>query len=68
VNEYVWEAYHRFYGGGPPIVRAANDIYSTPCKYKFNKNIDMGKYYDFEARVLSKSKKEENKKRPKSNK
>jgi hypothetical protein len=68
VNEYVWEAYYRFYGGGPPIVRSANDIYSTPCICKFNKNIDMSKYYDFEVRVMSKRKKEEATKRPKSNK
>ena len=68
VNEYVWEAYHRFYGGGPAIVRQTNDIYSVPCKYKFDGTVDMGIYYNFENRVINKGKNVEKTKRPKSNK
>jgi len=30
VNEFVWEAYWRLYGGGPAIVRQSLDIYSEP--------------------------------------
>ncbi len=31
MNEYVWEAYQRTYGGGPLIARAVIEIYSEPA-------------------------------------
>lgn len=49
VNEFVWEAYVRVYGGGPILARKDSDIYSAQVKTKLeSKDLDMNYYINFE--------------------
>jgi hypothetical protein len=43
----VWEAYIRYYGGGPAIVRNSFDIYSQQVKSKFDGKLSKPEYYHF---------------------
>jgi hypothetical protein len=47
VNEFVWEAYIRYYGGGPAIVRDTFDIYSQQVKSKFDDKLSKTEYHLF---------------------
>ena len=45
LNEFVWEVYHRIYGGGPVLPRRGYDIYNPPTKtILLSTNVDL-KYY-----------------------
>ena len=35
VNEKVWTQLHKVYGGGPPIARTSEDIYSGEDRESF---------------------------------
>lgn len=45
MNEYVWEAYQRIYGGGPAIVRKVMDVYAEPVKSALTEPGNDLKYY-----------------------
>jgi len=49
VNEFVWEAYARIYGGGPIVVRDDIDIYGSAVNARLtDPNIDQTYYRCFE--------------------
>jgi len=52
VNEYVWEAYLRFYGGGPTIARKTCDLYSEEAKSLFSEGLNKSDYYNIKTTMI----------------
>ncbi len=70
VNEFVWEAYWRIYGGGPAIVRKVMDIYSPPVRtplleagtdMKFYSELEIAQRALIEGLIAMQAKREEEK-------